>query len=273
MFDSFRARIAAVRQSDDLYFASLLSEQTIREVFGDASHILDSARIYTTAVTVWTFLSQALSENHGCIQTVTKLITFQLARGRRVCSAKTGGYCIARDKLDEDSMHRLVTHTGEQVEETAPDNWLWLGHRVITGDGCTITMADTAENQAEYPQQKSQKRGCGSPIMRCVVLFGLATGTVMQAAMGKYQGKLTAEVSLFREIDDIIVENDVFLADRAYSGWFDIARLMERGAHVVVRKHQRRKTDFRTGIRYGQEGAIPFYGRGNHVNVSENIDL
>ncbi len=35
--------------------------------------------------------------------------------------------------------------------------------------------------------------------------------------------------------------------------WFDIARLAARGAHVVVRKHQRRKTDFRTGTRYGKE--------------------
>ena len=80
MFDSFRARIAHVRRSDDLYFASLLSEKTIRSVFGDASDVLDSARIYTTAVTLWTFLSQVMSINHGCVFAVTKLITFRLAK-------------------------------------------------------------------------------------------------------------------------------------------------------------------------------------------------
>jgi hypothetical protein len=253
MFDTFRSRIAAVHQSDDLYFASLLPIQLVTNVFGDASSLLDSARIYTTAVTVWTFLSQVMSMDHSCVQAVAKLIAFRLARGQRPCSAETGAYCTARDKLDEQAMHRLVTHTGQQAEEQAPDSWLWLGHRVITGDGCTVTMADTRENQAAYPQPSTQKRGCGFPMMRCVVLFGLATGVVLEAAMGKQKGKLTAEVSLFREIDHIIEADDVFLADRAYSGWFDIARLQARGAHVVVRKHQSRPTDFRRGLRHGRD--------------------
>lgn len=261
MLDSFRTRVAHVRRSDDLYFASLLSQETIRSVFDDASEILDSARIYTTAVTLWTFLSQVMSINHGCVFAVTKLITFRIARGQRPCSADTGAYCIARDKLDENAMHDLVTYTGKSIDNQTPDNWLWLGHRVITADGCTITMADTTENQAEYPQPRTQKRGCGFPIMRCVVMFALSTGVVLEQAMGKYKGKLTAEVSLFREIDEVIERDDVFLADRAYSGWFDLARLIERGAHVVVRKHQRRKTDFRTGIRYGKDDHAVFWGK------------
>ena len=67
---------------------------------------------------------------------------------------------------------------------------------------------------------------------------------------------MTAEVSLFRTIDDIVQETDVFLADRAYSGWFDIARLSKRGAHTVLRKHQKRKTDFRKGNRLAKDDHI-----------------
>jgi len=36
-------------------------------------------------------------------------------------------------------------------------------------------MPDTEENQAEYPQQASQKRGLGFPVARMVVLLSLAT--------------------------------------------------------------------------------------------------
>jgi len=253
VFDSFRDRVNQVRQSDELYFASLLSSQTIDSTFGDATGILDGGRVYTTPVTLWTFLSQVLSVHHGCVSAVAKLIAYRTARGQRACSSKTGAYCIARDKLDEQAMHRLVKHTGAAVEERTPDDWLWLGHRVIAADGCTVTMPDTTENQAEYPQQRAQQPGCGFPIMRCVVMFALSTGVVLEAAMGRYRGKFTAEVSLFREIDNCIEENDVFLGDRAFSGWFDMARLIGRGVHVVVRKHQCRKSDFRTGIRYGQD--------------------
>jgi hypothetical protein len=41
------------------------------------------------------------------------------------------------------------------------------------------------------------------------------------------------------------------LADRYFSGWFDMALVHRYGAHVVIRKHQLRVTDFRTGQRLG----------------------
>ena len=176
-----------------------------------------------------------------------------IAYNQRACSAQTGAYCIARDKLDEQSMQRLVTASGQAIEDKSPDRWLWLGHRVVTADGATVTMADTAENHEAYPQLSAQAPGCGFPIVRVVVLFALSTGLVREMAMGRYKGKLTHEVSLFRQIDQVIEENDVFLAGRAYAGWFEMARMIGRGAHVVVRKHQMRKSDFRSGIRYGKD--------------------
>jgi hypothetical protein len=113
-------------------------------------------------------------------------------------------------------------------------------------------MADTEANQTEYPQQKSQRPGCGFPIVRIVVVFSLAVGTVLEAAIGKYQGKQTGENSLFRTLHDMLEPGDVVLADRYFSGWFDLALLHVRGVDVVVRKHQLRPTDFRTGKRLGR---------------------
>ena len=251
--DSLRSRVQHARRCGDLYFASLISKETIDSVFGDASSILNRARIYNTSVTLWVFLSQVMSIHHGCVSAVAKLIAYRVAGGQPACSAQTGAYCIARDQLDEPAMHRLVTSSGQTIEATSPDHWLWLGRRVIVADGATVTMADTPANQNAYPQLSSQAPGCGFPIVRVVVLFALSTGVVLDMAMGRFKGKLTHEVSLFREIDDIIEETDVFLADRAFSGWFEMARMIGRGAHVVVRKHQLRRSDFRTGIRHGKD--------------------
>lgn len=66
---------------------------------------------------------------------------------------------------------------------------------------------------------------------------------------------------MFRTIDDILMETNVFLADRAYSGWFDMARLKSRGVHVVMRKHQMRKTDFQKGKRLGKDDRIESWPR------------
>jgi hypothetical protein len=114
-------------------------------------------------------------------------------------------------------------------------------------------MPDTPENQAEYPQSKSQRPGCGFPIARIVVIFSLAAGTVLEAAIGQYRGKQTGENSIFRTLHDALAKRDVVLADRYFSGWFDVALLVERGMDVVVRKHQLRATDFRIGVRLGHD--------------------
>jgi len=252
-FNTLSHRIGEARQSDGLFFASLISAETIESVFGNAKTKLDSAQIYTTAVTVWVLLAQVMSINHGCLSAVAKLIAWRVGRGERPCSSRTGAYCIARDKLDESAMQSLVSESGKAIDASTPDAWRWKGHRVIVADGATVTMADTPENQTAYPQISAQKPGCGFPIVRVLVLFALSTGVVLETALGKYQGKLTHEVSLFRMIDKIIGSGDVFLADRAFSGWFEMARMEQRGAHYVVRMHQMRKPDFRKGTRYGKD--------------------
>lgn len=248
---AFRQAVADARRHGKLYFASLLAEDHIEEAFGRARHFWQGW-MYTPAVTIWVFLAQCLSADHSCRDAVAQLMAWLLASGRRRCSAETGAYCTARDRLPEEACRRLVRDTGRQVDQQAPRDWHWLGHRVLDVDGSTITMADTRANQAEYPQQSGQKRGCGFPIARIVVVFSLATGTVLEAALGKYRGKQTGENSLFRTLHRLLQEGDVVLADRYFSGWFDLALLQQRGAHSVVRKHQLRATDFRTGQRLGR---------------------
>jgi len=252
---TFRQAVAEARRQGKLYFASLLAEDHIEEAFGQARQLWQGW-IYTPAVTVWVFLAQCLSPAHSCRDAVAQLLAWLLASGRRRCSAQTGAYCTARDRLPEEACSRLVRDTGRQVDEEAPRDWRWLGHRVLDVDGSTLTMADSQANQAEYPQLSGQKRGCGFPIARIVVVFSLAVGTVLEAAVGKYRGKQTGENSLFRTLHPILQEGDVVLADRYFSGWFDLSLLQQRGVHSVVRKHQLRATDFRTGRRLGRNDHV-----------------
>lgn len=248
---AFRRAVALARREGGLYFASLLSEDRILQAFGEARRFWQGW-IYTPAVTVWVFLSQCLSPDHSCCDAVARLIAWRLASGLRPCSADTGAYCTARGQLPEEVCSQLMRETGRETDEAAPPDWRWQGHRVLNVDGSTITMPDTEANQAEYPQQPGQARGCGFPIARIVVVFSLTVGTVLNAAIGKYQGKQTGENSLFRTLHGMLREGDVVLADRYFSGWFDIALIRQRGAEMVIRKHQLRATDFRTGRRLGQ---------------------
>ena len=252
MFASFRDAVATARRDGDFYFAPLLSEQTILAALGEASSLWQGW-IYTPAVTVWMFVSQCLSADHSCRDTVARLAAWRAAQGKPRCSSQTGGYCIARDQLPEAACRKLVGQTGRELEAEAPPEWLWHGRHVRVVDGSTIRMPDTPENQAEYPQQTNQAPGCGFPIARVLVVFSLAVGAVLEMAISKYQGKQTGENSLFRELHETLASGDVVLADRYFSGWFDIALLRLRGVDSVVRKHQLRATDFRTGRRLGKD--------------------
>jgi hypothetical protein len=252
MDNAFRRAVAEARRHGDLYFASLLPEDRIIEAFGKARWFWQGW-IYSPAVTMWVFLSQCLSSDHSCREAVARLISWRLGRGLAPCSAETGAYCTARENVPEEACVQLARDTGRQVDEEAPPAWRWLGRRVLTVDGSTLTMPDTPANQQEYPQLSAQKPGCGFPIARIVVVFSLAVGTVLDAAIGKYQGKATGENSLFRTLYDTLQSGDVVLADRYFSGWFDIALLRQRGVDIVVRKHQLRATDFRTGCRLGHD--------------------
>lgn len=252
MLQSFHAAAATARRHGDLYFATLLDRECILEAFDSASSVWHGW-LYTPAVTVWVFLSQCLSPDHSCRDAVARLAAWLATQGQQSCSSETGGYCTAREQLPEAVCQRLVCRTGKEVEDAAPPEWSWKGRRVRVADGSTLTMPDTPENQAEYPQSKSQRPGCGFPIARIVVVFSLAVGTVLEAAIGQYKGKQTGENSMFRALHDVLAKGDVVLADRYFSGWFDLALGVEKGFDVVVRKHQLRPTDFRTGVHLGRD--------------------
>jgi hypothetical protein len=158
--------------------------------------------------------------------------------------------------LPETLLVRLLRETGRALHRDVPEEWRWKNRRVKIVDGSTVSMPDTAANQAAYPQPPSQQPGLGFPIARLVVVFCLACGTVLDAALGRYQGKRTGENSLLRTLERAFETGDVLLADRCFSGYFDIAWWQRRGVDVVTRLHQRRRCDLRCGRRLGSNDHI-----------------
>jgi hypothetical protein len=252
MVGSFRTAVAEARRHGDLYFAALLPQDRILKAVA-AARSFWQGWVYTPPVTVWVFLSQCLSPDHSCRDAVARLIAWRVAQGLKPCSAETTAYCTARGDLPEEALRGLMRDCGRETEDQSPQGWLWHGRKVRVVDGSTITMPDTAANQAAYPQQKTQKPGCGFPIARILVIFSLAVGTALEAAIGKYEGKQTGENSLFRGLHASLAEGDIVLADRYFSGWFDMALLMARGVDSLIRKHQKRRSDFRSGRRLGRD--------------------
>lgn len=237
-------------QQQGLPFANLLTPDLLEEVAGQTAESAEP--IYTQLVTLWIFLGQVVDSDHSCRQAVARLLAWLTLHGQPACSAETGAYCKARFRLLEKHLHGLVRASGSKLHRQTKDDWLWKGRRVKIADGTTVIMPDTEANQAEYPQPDGQKPGLGFPMIRMVVLFCLATGAVLDAAIAAYSGKGTGELSLLRSIWSELHAGEVLLADRLYCSWFEMALLRQRGVDVVLHQHQSRRTDFRTGQSLGK---------------------
>lgn len=260
-----RAKIVQLRRRSAaqpaLGLDPLLPEATVRQVLAQ-----EGARwkciFYTPWLTFWAFFWQALGPDHSCRAAVKRIAAWLGRRGEKLDDEDTSPYCKARARLPEAVPFRLMRHTGQRLHEAVPAEWLWCGRRVKVVDGTTISMPDTADNQREYPQAPSQKPGLGFPIARLVVVFCLATGAALEAAIGRYQGKQTGENALYRRTwEGGLVSGDVSLGDRCYSSYFDIAMLKLRGVDSVCRLHQRRVSDYRRGRRLGKEDHVVTWDR------------
>ncbi len=243
-------------QDGDLPFTDVLSEGVVAQAL-TATGVTWLDRIYSPLVTLWVFLGQVLSADHSCRAAVARLIAHRLSRGERPCSATTGAYCQARKRLPEQFFAAVACLVGRALDAKTDSQWLWKGRRVYMFDGTTVSMPDTPENQAAYPQVYNQKPGLGFPIARIGVITSLACGAVLNLGFCRYAGKGQGEVSLLRRLWEVLRRGDVLLADSLLSNWTGIVMLQERGVDLVSRLNKaHRKADFRRGIRLGDDDHI-----------------
>ncbi len=216
-------------------------------------------RVYSPMITVWMFITQVISADKSCQLAVGRLNSWRLANGLAKVSSKTTAFCKARTRLPELIFERLLEIVAKRCEQVTEESWLWHGRIVEMVDGWTVTMADTPENQAEYPQMANQKTGCGFPIARMIGLFSLATGAANRVAIAAYQGKQTGETSLLRSILHYIHAGRILLADRYHASFWSFAAAVVKEIDLVARAHHLRKIDFRRGSKQGHLDQVVEY--------------
>ncbi len=231
--------------AESLPFTEALTAEQIEQAFdvegvsfageGNGGH----EPVYTPAVTLWAMLSQAVftAEQRSCRAAVIRVAAYLVMSGQVPCSTNTVAYCRARNKVPEGVVQRLTEGVAQRCEAAVPDDWQWVGRTVRMSDGTTLSMPDTVQNQAEYPQPSSQAAGLGFPLTRIIGLTSLATGMVLGMASGPYAGKETGETALLRTLFHLLQAGDVLLSDRYYCGWFMLALLRGLGVDVVIRLH------------------------------------
>jgi hypothetical protein len=195
-------------------------------------------RIFNSWRTFWLFLGQVLSSFQSCREALIKARSWILLTDKKDLSHNTSGYCQARGRLDQrylDTVHQEVVG---QINGQVNQHELWYGRHVKVVDGSSVSMPDTPQNQALYPQPSGQAEGCGFPVMKIVVNFSLATGILLdwcKSSLHVHDKILWQDMWHSYEADDIV------LGDRAFCGFADFWMLSKKKVDCVMRLHQARK--------------------------------
>src|SRR6516162_1467292 len=226
-----RARFA---RDQGLPFADSLSQRSILDALQEHG-VQYRDRLFSPVTTIWGFLSQVLSEDHSCRDAVSRIIAHRAAAGLKVCSPSTASYCNARTRLPTAVLGCLARRTAQQLQASLPGAWKWNGRSVFIADGSYVSMPDTPQNRASYPQPVVQQPGIGFPLARVAVLLSLATGACHDLAIAPYAGKGTGETTLLRQMYGALSPGDVVVADALFDNYFVACELRQRGIELVAR--------------------------------------
>jgi len=257
-FPAFRARLAPMgrrveqlRQQSLCHLERLLGPLLPPGLLSQADEGPNSRdRVFSVRRTFFGFLYQVLKPNTACREIVRQIQALFALHSQGSVDENTSAYCQARKRLPLDTLSRVRVGVAAAGEKRAQ---LWHGLRPKVIDATTVSAPDTPKNQRAYPQSRSQKPGCGFPLIRLLGVFSLSTGVLLDYAKGN---KHQAELRLLGKLLDQFKPGDLALADRGFCSYVLLALLLRLGVASLFRLHQRRPADLRKGKRLGKEDRL-----------------
>jgi hypothetical protein len=241
-----------IEQANSFTFFNLLTGPELFESL-ESQLPVHRERLFPPTETLSMFMCQALSADRSCQRVVNDSAVVRATSGLPRCSTHTGAYCRARQRLPTALVESLTRYCGRYLADRVIPAWQWRGRNVCLVDGTTVSMPDTAPNQACYPQSPNQQPGLGFPLCRMVALICLGSGGILDAASSSYHGKGSDEQTLLRCMLDTLSRGQVLLGDAFYATYFLLADLYHRGIDAVFEQHgaRARTTDFERGLILG----------------------
>ena len=269
-FPAFRARLAALgrRTTHAVRQATLGQLQEHLRDFLPAPLLAaedeganSRERIFSLRLTFECFVWQMLKPKTSCREVVRHVQALFRLQDRGSVEDDDSGYCQARKRLPTERLEKGLGATAAAADRRAAAGAPrgLQGRPVKVADGSTTQLPDTPANQKRFPQSRSQKPGCGFPVLKFVVLFSLTSGAVLNVVLGSLRHH---DLRLFRRLWKQLQSGDLLLGDRAWGEYTTLAGLPGQGVDVVARLHAGRKVDFRTAKRLGAKDALFTWQKG-----------
>jgi hypothetical protein len=208
-------------------------------------------RQYCNVVVFWAWIAQILEANASLSKAVSLVQAWCDDAGLPVPNKDTGAYSRGRGRLPLEFLtaasKRINAHLNTRIQLADT----YQGHVIKSIDGSSMTLDDTEDNQSEYPQPSTQKKGCGFPLMGIMGVLNHAHGGWEDFAEGEQSAH---DAPIYLKLLHCFNPGDILCGDRAFCTYELMSNLYERQVQTLMRLHQarHRKLDWRQGKRIGK---------------------
>jgi hypothetical protein len=211
--------------------------------------------VYSAQVVLWLMMLQRLQAGGTLAHAVQLLMqgaaepllqNCKRVRQRRI-SARTGGYCQARQKLPKLLCRQVAQEIVEQLrkilhpEEGQPSVFLL--------DGSTLELEHGGDLVSCYPPAHNQHGRSHWPVLRMVVLHDVDSGLAQEPCWGPmYGAHAVSEQYLAEKAMASLPANAVILGDRNFGVLWVAYSAQQRGLGVLLRLTEARASKLAGGI-------------------------
>jgi len=152
--------------------------------------------------------------------------------GARVTITGKSGISQARTRLGAAPLQQLYEALVQPLAVPQTHGAWYRQWRLVTLDGTTLDVADTAANEAAFGRPGASRGASAFPQLRLVALVENGTRVLIGAALDGYP---VGETTLARRVWPALTPQMLCLADRTYFGWQAWTQAHATGADLLWR--------------------------------------
>ena len=221
--------------------------EKIRQILEQTKRASVRERDLPAHVVVYYVIALALymrSSYREVLRCLLEGVQWLLDPSARIKVAGKSGISQARSRLGVEPMKRLYAGVVAPIAEKRTRGAWYRLWRLVSLDGSTLDVADTADNEQAYGRPGASRGASAYPKIRFVGLLENGTHVLWAARMDKYK---TDEITLASAVVPALRKDMLCLADRFFPAYDLWRKAAQTGADLLwrVRKNARLEVDQR----------------------------
>src|SRR6516162_1333324 len=221
--------------------------EKIRQILEQTKRASVRERDLPAHVVVYYVIALALymrSSYREVLRCLLEGVQWLLDPSARIKVAGKSGISQARSRLGVEPMKRLYAGVVAPIAEKRTRGAWYRQWRLVSLDGSTLDVADTADNEQAYGRPGASRGASAYPKIRFVGLLENGTHVLWAARMDQYK---TDEITLASAVVPALRKDMLCLADRFFPAYDLWRKAAQTGADLLwrVRKNARLEVDQR----------------------------